>query len=263
MVHKTENDLQWYKKNWTLDIQDMSWVEYTAQEVDFVVEALELCGQERVLDLACGFGRHALELARRGYTVVGVDFTDVYVAEARRLAAEGGLTRATFMCADVRDVAFQEEFDVVLNLADGAIGYLETDAENLKIFDRVTAALKPGGKHLMSVCSGDYARKHFPRRHWEIGQHSLSLADFDWDGENSRMVYKAYTLRYGEVLEKPLAPEEKAVAGYTRLYTVRELDAIFGARGMHVWKSYGDYDVRIPASEDQLMLVVCSQKLDG
>ena len=56
---------------WTLGIQDLSWVEHTAEEVDFVVEALGLKGVERVLDLACGFGRHSLELARRGYRVVG------------------------------------------------------------------------------------------------------------------------------------------------------------------------------------------------
>ncbi len=81
-------DPQWYKKIWSLDIQDMSWVEDTLPEVDFVVEALQLRGQERVLDLACGFGRHALELARRGYAVVGVDITAAYIDEARMKRAD-------------------------------------------------------------------------------------------------------------------------------------------------------------------------------
>lgn len=60
---------------WSLSIKEMSWVEHTREEVDFVVEALALEGGERVLDLACGYGRHSLELARRGYDVVGVDIT--------------------------------------------------------------------------------------------------------------------------------------------------------------------------------------------
>ena len=103
----TAVDPQWYKKIWTQDIQDLSWVERTADEVDFVIEALGLQGLEQVLDLACGFGRHALELACRGYSVVGVDITPAYIDEARRRAREDQL-EAKFICADLRDVSFCE-----------------------------------------------------------------------------------------------------------------------------------------------------------
>jgi len=53
--------------NWALDILDMSWVEHTTEEVDFVIEALQLQGHERILDLACGFGRHSLCATKRTY----------------------------------------------------------------------------------------------------------------------------------------------------------------------------------------------------
>lgn len=56
----------WYKKIWTLDIQNISWVEDTKHQVDYLIDKLELKGNERILDLACGFGRHSLEFARRG-----------------------------------------------------------------------------------------------------------------------------------------------------------------------------------------------------
>ena len=115
----------WYKKIWTLDIQDQSWVEDTARQVDFLEEKLNLKKGEKILDLACGFGRHALELARRGYDVTGVDITPAYIDFAARQARQEGLT-ASFLCADIREVAFDGEFDVVLNMADGAVGYLET-----------------------------------------------------------------------------------------------------------------------------------------
>ena len=65
----------WYRKIWSLDIQDQSWVEDTARQVDFLVKTLNLYGGEKILDLACGFGRHSLELARRGFSVTGVDIT--------------------------------------------------------------------------------------------------------------------------------------------------------------------------------------------
>jgi 2-polyprenyl-3-methyl-5-hydroxy-6-metoxy-1,4-benzoquinol methylase len=250
-------DPQWYRKIWTLDIEDMSWVENTASEVNFVETILALEGKEYILDLACGFGRHSLEFARRGYTVVGVDITPAYIAAAQRRSADEQLVHATFICADVRDIDYQAEFDVVLNLADGAIGYLEDDTENMRIFDTVSAALKSNGKHLMGVCNGDYARKHFPRRHWEAGNQALSLADFVWDARTSRMLYTGYTFKYGETLTKPDALRQPTS---TRLYNVDELQEIFSNRGMHIQQTFGGYDANLPASENLLSLLIYSQK---
>ena len=251
----TTVDPEWYRKIWTLDILAQPWVEQTASEVDFIVEALGLQGCERVLDLACGFGRHALELARRGHSVVGVDVTAEYIEEACRRARQGRLD-AEFVCSDVRDVSFCGEFDVVLSLADGAIGYLETEAENLRIFDVIASALKPGGKHLMTVCNAAYARSHFPRRHWEAGEHAISLADFDWDDETCRMAYTSYTLKYGEALAKP-----EGRTAWIRLYTLEELRDILRTRGMTVQAAYGEYDMATPLSDDRLALIVRSLKV--
>ena len=251
-------DPQWYKKIWTLDIQDMSWVENTSSEVDFIESVLNLQGNERILDLACGFGRHSLELARRGYHVVGVDITPAYIMEAQKKAVEDNATNTTFVCMDIRDITYHAEFDVVLNLADGAIGYLENDEENLRIFDAISAALKPNGKHLMGVCNGAYAHKHFPRRNWEAGKQALSLADFRWDAHTSRMLYTGYTFKYGEKLTKPDCMRSPTT---TRLYRVEELCEIFSPRGMEIQGTYGAYDKGIPASDDLLTLIVYSQKL--
>jgi SAM-dependent methyltransferase len=244
---------------WSLDIKEMSWVEHTREEVDFVVRALGLRGNERILDLACGFGRHSLELARRGFRVVGVDFTEEYVQDARASARAESLG-VEFLLGDVREVAYREEFDVVLNMADGAIGYFETEEENLRLFDAIAAALRPGGKHLLGVCSADHARKHFPRRHWEAGSRRLSLADFRWNEKDSRMIYRGHLFKYGEVLPPiPDAFPEDESRG-TRLYGEKELEGVLGARGLEVMNAFGGYDVGIPASPDQLMLVVISRK---
>ena len=147
--------------DWSLGIKNMSWVEHTREEVNFIVDALRLRGNERILDLACGFGRHTLELARRGYSAVGVDITSAYIADARSTAQQEHLA-VEFLQADVRTVLFEGEFDVVLNMADGAIGYFETDEENLKLFDVIGRALRIGGKHIMGVCSASHAKKIFP-----------------------------------------------------------------------------------------------------
>lgn len=131
----------WYKYGWSLYIKNQSWVEDTDNQVDFIIKTLELTGKERILDLACGYGRHALSFAKKGFTVVGVDITKDYIDDAVKTAEENSLP-AEFILSDIRDVDFENEFDVVLNLADGAIGYLETDEENLKIFNVISRALK-------------------------------------------------------------------------------------------------------------------------
>lgn len=53
-MHRMDSD--WYRKTWTLDIQDQAWTEDTTREVDFIISKLSLQRNERILDLACGFG---------------------------------------------------------------------------------------------------------------------------------------------------------------------------------------------------------------
>ena len=110
----------WYQKSWRLDIQNMSWVEDTNRQVDFLIKQLQLKGTEKILDLACEFGRHSLEFARRGYDVTGIDITPAYIDYANEQAKKENLN-AKFLCQDIRGITFDKEFDVVLNMADGAI----------------------------------------------------------------------------------------------------------------------------------------------
>ena len=248
-------DPQWYRKGWTLDIQDMSWVENTKTEVDFVVRELGLRGDERVLDIACGFGRHSLELARRGFEVVGIDITEVYIQEATNQARREELS-ADFIVMDMRDPTYRSEFDVVLDMG-GGIGFLENDEENLKVFDVVAQALRPGGKHFMDTTNAAHAEVTFPSSGWEVGERSLSLAAFDWDAEKRRMIYTGYMHRFGEVLEKP---DLDKPGSSIRLYTVEEIEAITLDRGLRVVKTYGAWNADTPASERRGPLLVYSQK---
>lgn len=249
----------WYKEIWSLDIQDMSWVEHTKKEIDFIIDVMELSGSERILDLACGFGRHAIELSKRGFSVVGVDITPEYIKEADRVASIEKLS-AEFICADLRDISFQNEFNVVLNMADGAIGYLEDDYENLKIFDLIASSLKSGGKHFMNICNAEHAEMHFPKRNWEIGEKVLSLPEFHWDKETRRMLYGGWSLKFGEIAEKPETSGIIAHSCY-RLYSIKEIEEIFASRQMIVKNTLGKFDKDTPASHREMQLLIFSQKV--
>ena len=246
----------WYRKNWTLEIKNMSWVENSAREVDFILDLCDLRPGARILDLACGFGRHALELAKRGYAVVGADITPAYISDAQENAHRLGLNNAEFICCDVREVAFREEFDLVLNLADGAIGYLESNEENLKIFDVIARALKRGGQHVCDLVCGDYADAHFPVRLWEAGEHAVSLSEFDWNPETRIMLFGNQDVPYGATMSRPEIPEGDP----TRVYTIGEIREIMKQRGMCVCGAYAGYS-RQSAGAQSFQMLVHSQKL--
>ena len=244
----------WYKTMWSLDIKNQSWVEDTRHQTDFIIKALDLRKNQRILDLACGFGRHSLELARRGFEVVGADITRDYITDAENTAKAEGLS-ARFILSDIRDLKFNQEFDAVLNLADGAIGYLENDKENLKIFDVIASALKPGGKHFMDVCNAEYAESHFPATGWEAGETTLSLSLFEWNSKKKIMLYGGKTLPYGDPLVKP----EIIFGDPIRLYSRKELDVIFKQRNMVIKKTYSNYYGK-PETPKELQLMVYSVK---
>lgn len=255
MEHKLPSP-DWYKHIWDLGIKEQSWVESTEQQLDFIIKALELTGKERILDLACGFGRHSLAFAKRGYSVTGVDITAAYIEDAVRNAEREKLS-ATFLCSDLRDLQFNSEFDVVLNLADGAIGYLENEEENNKIFKVIARALKPGGKSLMDICSQEHALVHFPKKHWEIGQNSISLPWFDYDSTTKRMLFGGFELSLGKPLELPSCLEAHSS---TRLYSFAEVTELFDTLGVDTLSAYGDYDLAEPSDHKHLQLLIVSQK---
>src|SRR5262249_54424317 len=92
----------------------------TEQEVDFLVDALDLHIGQRILDVGCGPGRHALALAARGFEVVGVDIAQRFVEIATERTPGGA--KATFMRMDARDMPFRTEFDAAISLCQGAFG---------------------------------------------------------------------------------------------------------------------------------------------
>lgn len=245
----------WYQKIWTLDIQNQSWVEDTKRQVDFLIDKLQLRGGERILDLACGFGRHSLMLAERGFEVIGVDITEDYVSYANAEAKKRGLN-ARFIHSDIREVDFENEFDIVLNMADGAVGYLENEEENLKIFSVISRALKSGGRHFMDIMNADYAETHFPCKLWDAGEKCLTLSNFEWDSKTRTLIYGQLDYPYGEPLPRPIMEEGNTI----RLYSLSEVEKIFGGLGMRVCGSYADFG-GTPSSDKGIQLMVISEKL--
>jgi SAM-dependent methyltransferase len=189
-------------------------------------------GGERVLDLACGIGRHSLELRRRGFEVVGVDIS----ADLLQIAGEEALLKhldVKFMQADLRELALRDEFDLVLSLNDGAVGYFETDAENYRTFEIIAQVLREGGGHLMQLPNVLHAEAHLPRKSWIVGESTLELSDHHWNAEDRYIEGSTVPIRIGEVFEK-----YEEIPFRQRLYTAEELAEIYERVGMRLANTF-------------------------
>lgn len=229
-----EIDIQedWYRFAYPPEMVKLPWADKTVSEVDRFMTMLKPRGDERVLDLGCGTGRHSLELVRRSFEVVGVELLEANVKVAEEDAQAQGLD-AEFVAADLRELELAQEFDIVVTFNDGGIGYFETEAENLRTFEVIARALRPGGRHLGQTPNRLFAEKHMPEKTWILGAESVELTDHRWNAKRNRLEGTAASIWFGEVFEQ-LDP----IPYSSRLYLVEELQDIYASLGMTLTNTF-------------------------
>jgi SAM-dependent methyltransferase len=112
-----------------------------------------------VLDLCCGPGRCSIALARRGYSVTGVDRTKYLLAQARR-RARAAKVKVEWVQEDMRDFVRPGAFDLVLSMFT-SFGYFDDKREDLTVLENVLASLRPGGACLIDVVSKEWLARFF------------------------------------------------------------------------------------------------------
>ncbi|MGB6837182.1 MAG: methyltransferase domain-containing protein [Dehalococcoidia bacterium] len=238
-----------YPERWFEEEDALSAARTTA-EVDFVEQSLELKPGSRVLDLCCGHGRHATELARRGYQVTGVDLSARALRRARRAAREAGADIHWQRC-DMREIAFEEEFDAVINMF-SSFGYLESDEEDRLVLERVRAALRPGGRFLVDFINRDWVIRRYQARDWRRAPDgSTLLLERRWDPPTGRNL-EEITL---------IGPEgsRRRYRMQLRMYAATELAAMLASVGLTVRRIWGGFD----GSEltlDSVRVIVLAEK---
>lgn len=119
----------------------------TLREVDGLVLLTGLRSGERILDVPCGAGRHSIELASRGYDVVGVDLNRIHLASAREGALRNNI-QISFEQCNMLSLGHIAQFDVLINMF-YSFGFFDTDKDNARVLANFRSALRPGGRMLM------------------------------------------------------------------------------------------------------------------
>lgn len=129
----------------------------SVQEVDFLMDELRLERGMRLLDVGMGPGRHAVEFAARGLQVVGIDLSSEFVDLARARASTTQGVQASFFAMDARHMPFEDEFDGVISICEGAFSL---GIDDLGILRRMAAALKPGARLAVGAVNVFYVTRH-------------------------------------------------------------------------------------------------------
>ncbi len=221
--------------------------ERTEAELAYLVKLLELDHPLDILELACGFGRHANRLAALGHRVTGIDLMEGFLDLARKEAADRGV-QVRYLQGDMRQVAYQNEFERVMILFT-AFGYFE-DEDNLRVLKNVKNALRPGGLFITDSMNRDGFLKNFQPMHVTEKDGDLMIDRISFDSLSGLMHNQRIFIRKGVRKDKPFR---------VRIYNPNEFAELLAQAGLEVVGMFGGFDAQ-PVSIDSRRLVVLARK---
>lgn len=205
----------------------------TQSEAEFVVDTMSLAPGAQVLDVGCGYGRHAMELAARGFHVVGLDLSTPLLVRGGEEAHRRGLT-INFVRGDMRELDFENQFDAAYCLF-STFGYFD-DETNKKALQNIARALKPQGKILIEILNRDYVIQDLPTRVWWEGDGCVVLEEVELNYFSSRIqVNRSVVFDDGRQLEQEIS---------VRAYSLHEVGKLMHAAGFRVLEVSGGYQMR-------------------
>jgi SAM-dependent methyltransferase len=251
---------QWYETlfaNYGKTYDKECYTQGTLGEVDFVEKELGGDRSRRILDIGCGTGRHAIELTRRGYKVVGFDLSESQLRAAREKAAAAGLA-VEFHRRDATNPHFQAEFDAAIMFCEGGFSLMESDEKNFAILRHAAAALRPGGKLMMTTLNA-----LFPLFH--------SVKDFFSANENEsgskigKLAFDLMTFReQADLTFTDDDGRQQTIATNERYYTPPELSWLLRSAGFEKVDIFGcrlgAFSRRHPLTTDDFEILAVAER---
>jgi SAM-dependent methyltransferase len=225
----------------------------TLREVEFISEALTSTPGSEILDVGCGYGRHAIELVQRGLNVTGLDLSLPLLIRAADEAQRRSLS-VNFVHADMREMAFEKQFDGAYSMLT-SFGYFDEET-NLRVAERIGRALKPGGRFLLDILNRDYVVADLPVRVWWEGTGCVVLEEVDFNFHTSRInTHRSIVFEDGRQLEQELS---------VRAYSLHEIGRLLRQAGFRVIDVSGGLATRgdFFGSASRNLLIVAEKRED-
>lgn len=217
------------------------------QLIEFLQETLSLHACSHILDLGCGRGRHAINLARKGYQVTGIDLSIQAIQTAKKKVNQLNLQNVDFLVRDMRN-PLPQTFDAVVNLFT-TFGYFLYNEENARVLDSVVQMLKPGGIFVLDYLNARKVRTSFD------SSDSGTFHDIDYDIERylkNGAIYKNIHFK------KEDTGAQKTYSERVKLYELDWFEREMSKRRLKMDHVYGDYQGgSFDPESSPRMLIIC------
>lgn len=250
---------RWYETlfaNYGKTYDKESFTQGTLGEVDFVERELGRNRSRRILDIGCGTGRHAIELARRGYQVTGFDLSEGQLRRAREKAAEAGVS-VDFQHRDATQPHFSQEFDAAIMFCEGAFPLMETDRKNFAVLQYAAASLRPGGKLLQTTLNALFPLFHSVKDFLAANNESGAVTD--------KLTFDLMTFRErAQLTFTDDAGRSQTVETNERYYTPAEMSWLLQTAGFAKVDIYGcrlgQFSREHALSHDDFEMLIVAEK---
>ena len=218
----------------------------TEAEVDFIQDVASLNEGGKILDLMCGYGRHALELGKRGMEVMAIDNLQEYIDEIKSVAKEQNLP-VQAVREDVLHAKLSEVYDAAICMGNSFAFFNKEDA--VTILKNISSHLKPGGILIInSWMIAEIAIRHFKEKDWHYAGEYKCLLDYKYCFHPSRI----------ESEQTIIAPggEVEVVKGIDFIFTLDEMEQMFKEAGLKTKQLYSTPRKRKFALGDSQIYIV-------
>jgi 2-polyprenyl-3-methyl-5-hydroxy-6-metoxy-1,4-benzoquinol methylase len=217
------------------------------QLFNLIMNNVEIVKNGKVLDLACGAGRHSILFAKKGFDVTAVDLSE-NLLKTGKFAAEREKVKVRFIEADLRYFEYHEKFDLVLNLFT-SFGYFEKDEENYEIFRLAAEHLKTGGYFMLDFTNRCYVEQTLVR------ETKGSVA-----GET---ITQKRRIEGDRVIKDIIIQNNGATKTFyesVKMYSLKELEEAITDKGLAIKKTFGDFTGKEYLEHSSPRMIIIAQK---
>jgi SAM-dependent methyltransferase len=198
----------------------------------------------KIIDLACGKGRHAIYLNSLGYDVTGIDLSEKSIDEAKKFENE----RLHFEVQDLRDLPYQNQFDIALNLFT-SFGYFASKQEDLVVIENICRILKPNGYILIDFMNAEMVIQNL------VPSESKTICNIRFDIHKeviNDFIHKRIHF-YDQHHEYEFTEKVQAL-------TIDDFEEMLSAKGFEIVKLFGNYALEEYKRGNSERLIIVAKK---